>query len=147
MAARQTRVLSIGEAIQAFSKFTETVFKDSGGLEKALKEGHMFELARLEKAVDTLLGERANDLIFESELALSRQVNASIKDLRSLTPEQWTASWMPLSHKRLLSISLRPSLCENQRSHQGPVERVLVASLHRRGDPGMAAAADLVASG
>jgi patatin-like phospholipase/acyl hydrolase len=42
---------SIGEAIQAFSKFTETVFKESGGMKKALKEGHMFLLARLEEAV------------------------------------------------------------------------------------------------
>jgi hypothetical protein len=95
---------SIGEAIQAFSKFTETVFKESGGMKKALKEGHMFELARLQEAVDALLGDAANDRMFEPELALSCHVIASIKALRSLTPGQ---SFVTVVHRtRLVTPSI-----------------------------------------
>jgi patatin-like phospholipase/acyl hydrolase len=40
---------SIGAAIQAFSRFSEAVLKESGGMKKALKDGNMFELSRLDR--------------------------------------------------------------------------------------------------
>jgi hypothetical protein len=48
---------SIGEAriawpIRAFSRCTEHIFKEDEGVRKALTHGHMFELARLEQAVN-----------------------------------------------------------------------------------------------
>jgi patatin-like phospholipase/acyl hydrolase len=66
--------LSIGAAIQAFSKFTETVFKESGGIKKAVWEGNTFELSRLEEAVDALLGDRANEHMYQPELELACHV-------------------------------------------------------------------------
>jgi hypothetical protein len=90
---------SISEAIQAFSAFTETVFKEGGGVKTALKEGHMFDLARLEEAIDALLGERAND-------RMSCHVSASIKALRSLTPGQTFVTMVHRTHLVTPSIGL-----------------------------------------
>jgi hypothetical protein len=40
--------------IRAFSRCTEHIFKEDGGIRKALTDGYLFELARLEQAVNAL---------------------------------------------------------------------------------------------
>jgi hypothetical protein len=67
----------LGFSIQAFSKITETVFEESGGAKTAIKEGRMFELARLDQAMDALLGDRANELMHEPTVELTCNVCAS----------------------------------------------------------------------
>jgi patatin-like phospholipase/acyl hydrolase len=66
---------SIGEAIKAFSKFTEAVFKEDGGMKKALKDGNMFELSRLEDAIDSLLQDRSKDLMYQPDVPLACRVS------------------------------------------------------------------------
>jgi hypothetical protein len=87
---------SIGEAIQAFSRFTETVFKESGGVTKALKDGNMFELARLEEAVDALLGGRANEPMYGAELQMACHVGVLPK---YRTPLKLVQSFVTVVHR------------------------------------------------
>jgi predicted acylesterase/phospholipase RssA len=91
---------SIGEAIHAFARFTQRVFEPNDGASQALWGGHAFEMARLEEAVDALLGLAGDELMFDPEITLFCDVKHFA---RPVTRSPFVSLLSRLSIARLLS--------------------------------------------